>query len=98
MHVKVLLLGDFYLLPFIVLVLALQHWISELTKAWKTWKGALQRWLEVVSSYILVENLNYSTKVNCFNAMEKVNGLLQHSCFNAMEVVSSYILVFSRVN
>ncbi|KAG6746346.1 hypothetical protein POTOM_050886 [Populus tomentosa] len=25
-----------------------KHWISELTKAWKTWKGALQRWLEVI--------------------------------------------------
>lgn len=25
-----------------------QRWISELTKAWKTWKGALQRWLEVI--------------------------------------------------
>ncbi|KAG6747378.1 hypothetical protein POTOM_049782 [Populus tomentosa] len=44
---QVLLLGDFYLLSFIVLVLALQHSISELTKAWKTWKGALQQCLEV---------------------------------------------------
>lgn len=25
-----------------------QNWISELTKLWKTWKGALQRWLEVI--------------------------------------------------
>ncbi|XP_073260984.1 uncharacterized protein [Populus alba] len=25
-----------------------QHWISELTKAWTTWEGALQRWLEVI--------------------------------------------------
>ncbi|XP_034924379.1 uncharacterized protein [Populus alba] len=25
-----------------------QHWISELPKGWKTWKGALQRWLEVI--------------------------------------------------
>ncbi|KAI5563296.1 hypothetical protein BDE02_15G107500 [Populus trichocarpa] len=25
-----------------------QNWISELTKVWKTWKGALQRWLEVI--------------------------------------------------
>jgi phage anti-repressor protein len=47
-------------------VLALQHVISELMQAWETWKEALQRWLEVVSSYIFVENLYYSTKVNCF--------------------------------
>ncbi|XP_011000157.1 PREDICTED: uncharacterized protein LOC105107808 isoform X2 [Populus euphratica] len=59
-----------------------QHWISELTKAWKTWKGALQRWLEVVSSYILVENLDYSTKVNCFNSVARTLSFL----------------VFSRVN
>nr|TKS07128.1 hypothetical protein D5086_0000114600 [Populus alba] len=25
-----------------------KHWISELPKGWKTWKGALQRWLEVI--------------------------------------------------
>jgi len=39
--------------------------ISELMQAWETWKEALQRWLEVVSSYIFVENL-YSTRVYCF--------------------------------
>ncbi|XP_052303446.1 uncharacterized protein LOC18105927 isoform X7 [Populus trichocarpa] len=37
-----------------------QHWISELTKAWKTWKGALQRWLEVIDPRHRVgRNLNF---------------------------------------
>ncbi|KAJ6869599.1 hypothetical protein NC651_034358 [Populus alba x Populus x berolinensis] len=37
-----------------------QHWISELTKAWTTWEGALQRWLEVIDPRHRVgRNLNF---------------------------------------
>ncbi|XP_011015737.1 PREDICTED: uncharacterized protein LOC105119307 isoform X2 [Populus euphratica] len=37
-----------------------QHWISKHPKAWKTWKGALQRWLEVIDPRHRVgRNLNF---------------------------------------
>nr|TKR79129.1 hypothetical protein D5086_0000275500 [Populus alba] len=37
-----------------------QNWISELTKTWTTWKGALPRWLEVIDPRHRVgRNLNF---------------------------------------